>query len=589
VEKRTNELSIMNSSLIEQNDEIKGQKENLEVSNEEIKRQSNKILQQQQFITNQNQELVDSVEQLKALNQTKDHFFSILAHDLKNPVLSLTEITDFMKTNFNKINRKDLEEYIEGMHKSSTSVYELLVNLLNWSRTQVNKMTPHPTNWNVVDIIEKNRVLLETQLSKKCIQFRSHVKPQHSIAADIDMIDTVIRNVITNAIKFTEYNGLIEVYSAEKDNTIILRITDTGVGMNSDQLDRLFRIDKAQVSVGTAGEKGTGLGLVISREFIEANKGAIWVESIAGKGSSFYLQLPEASPTVFLPGSSLNGKQSYPSTMKLDLLESLPFEKLLKIKGKKILIVDDNIELRNYFKLIISDTFEIFEASNGKEALRIAQEIVPAVVITDLLMPDMNGLEFCKAIKSQTATSHIPVIFLTSQWEESIQISGYEAGADLYLTKPFKKEILIQVILNLLQNQERQRERIFETLMSETSLPSDSNIINKLDETFLNKLVRIIETNISDSNLDAKFICKEMTTSRTVLYTKLKTLTGQTVHEFIKSIRLRKSLKLLLEGELSVSQVAFEVGFNSHSYFDKCFIKQYKMGPKEYLNKRKGA
>lgn len=589
VKKRTTELSVMNASLIEQNDEIKTQKENLEVSNEEIRRQSDKILAQQQHITNQNQELERSVEKLKELNDTKDHFFSILAHDLKNPVLSLTEITDFIKTNFNKINRKELEEYIEGMHKSSASVYDLLVNLLNWSRTQVSKMTPKPTAWPIAEIVEKNKDLLESLLKKKLICFESHVNRQHTVLADYDMIDAVLRNIIMNSIKFTDYNGKIEIHSAEKDNTIILRITDTGIGMNTDQLDRLFKLDKMQVSAGTAGEKGTGLGLIISREFIEANKGNIWVESTPGKGSSFYIQLPAADPSQAIYDLPANAGTAFHSRLKLDLWETIPIEKLLKIKGKKILIVDDNDEVRNYLKLIISDTFEIFEAANGKEALKIANETVPAVIITDLLMPDMNGLDFCKAVKSQTATSHIPVVFLTSQWEESMQVTGYEAGADIYLTKPVKKELLIQVVLNLLQNQERQRDRIFETLMGDNYLQADTAAINKLDEAFLNKLIKAIEANISEPNLDAKFLCKEMTTSRTVLYTKLKTLTGQTVHEFIKSIRLKKSIRLLLDGELPVSQVAFEVGFNSHSYFDKCFTKQYKMGPKEYISKRKSG
>jgi YesN/AraC family two-component response regulator len=285
--------------------------------------------------------------------------------------------------------------------------------------------------------------------------------------------------------------------------------------------------------------------------------------------------------------TSFSGKLPYHSKLNLDLWDTLPVEKLLKIKGKKILIADDNAEVRNYLKIIISDTFEIFEAANGREALKLATEIVPVVVITDVLMPDMNGLDFSRGLKGQTATSHIPVIMLTSQWDESMQVSGYEAGTDVYLTKPVKKDLLLQVVLNLIQNQERLRERIFEMLLSDQAFQPDP-AINKLDESFLNQLIGVVENNIADPNLDAKFLCREMTTSRTVLYAKLKTLTGQTVHEFIKTIRLRKSIRLLLEGRLTVSQVAYEVGFNSHSYFDKCFTKQYKMGPKEFISRRKG-
>ncbi|SFE09032.1 Signal transduction histidine kinase [Chitinophaga sp. CF118] len=569
--------------LIEQNDEIRTQKENLTLSNEEINRQTDKILLQQQYIINQNKELESSVKKLKELNQTKDHFFSILAHDLKNPVSALTGMVDFVRVNFQRIDKKKLQEYIEGIHQSATSVYDLLVNLLNWSRTQVNKIAPDPGNWAVAEMIEENRLLLAPQLNKKNIQLESHVNPAHHVFADYNMINVVIRNIFSNSIKFTDYNGSIGIYSAEKDNTIILRITDSGIGMSTWQLDSLFKIDEMRTAIGTAGEKGTGLGLIVSKEFIEANQGSIWVESAAGKGSSFYVQLPVARSRVRYPGKPFH------SGLKLDLWETIPVEKLLKIKGKKILIVDDSLEMRNYLKLIISDTFEIFEAPNGEEALKLAIDNMPAIIITDLLMPDMNGLEFCKAIKNQMATSHIPVVFLTSQWDESIQVTGYEAGADIYLTKPVKKELLIQVVLNLLQNQERIHKNILEQLVSNSSLQSVTTNINKQDETFLNKLISAVEANISDSNLDARFLCREMATSRTVLYTKIRTLTGQTVHEFIKSIRLRKSVRLLLEGELSVSQIAFDVGFNSHSYFDRCFIKQYRMGPREYVNMRKGS
>jgi YesN/AraC family two-component response regulator len=200
-------------------------------------------------------------------------------------------------------------------------------------------------------------------------------------------------------------------------------------------------------------------------------------------------------------------------------------------------------------------------------------EINPAVIISDLMMPVMNGLQFCKEIKQ---FSHIPLIILTSQWVDNIQFSGYEAGADAYLTKPVKKELLLQIILNLIHKQEQ--------------LYPETITMNKPDEEFLHNLVKFIESNIADNDLDATRICKEMNISRSVLYTKMKTLTKQTVHEFIKTVRLQKSLGLLLEGRLTISQIASEVGFSSHSYFDRCFVKLYGRGPKEYVtDKREGA
>jgi signal transduction histidine kinase/DNA-binding response OmpR family regulator len=589
VARRTADLNVVNASLIEQYDEICLQKESLEVSHEEIKRQTDKIINQQQRIINQNHELENTVEKLEKLNSTKDYFFSILAHDLKDPVHALTEMMSFMKGNFKKIERREMEGYIDNMYNASAAVYELLINLLNWSRSQSRKIEHSPSGWSLREMIERSSRVLNAQIENKHIHLEIHVDTSHFVFADNNMMDTVFRNIISNAVKFTEYNGRIEINSAKNGDSLVVRITDSGVGMPASQIEKLFSLEKAGVSAGTAGEKGIGLGLVIAKEFIEINKGNIWVESTPEQGSSFYIQVPASDQQVGQLPLESPENPLFHSRIAMDLWDTIPMEKLVKLKGKKILIVDDNREVRDYLKMILSDTFEIFEASNGRDALKIALEIPPSVIITDILMPDMNGLDFCRKIKEETVTSHIPVVFLTSQWYEDIQVSGYKAGADVYLTKPIKKELLVQVILNLLQNQERMHGSVLENILDDKPFYQDASSVNKLDEQFLGQLVSLIESNIANPDLDARFLSKELATSRTLLYNKIKALTGQTVHEFIKSIRLRKSLKLLLEGNLSISQVAYEVGFNSHSYFDKCFIKQYKMGPKEYVNKKKNS
>jgi ligand-binding sensor domain-containing protein/CheY-like chemotaxis protein/AraC-like DNA-binding protein len=587
VEKRTHELSEANSFLVERNEEIKLQKERLEEFNEETLRQSEKILDQQRHITEQNHELESTVDELQKLNKTKDHFFSILAHDLKNPISALTGISDFMKNNFMKLEKKEALEYLNSIHKSSNAVYDLLINLLNWSRTQSKNIEYSPSDFNVRELIQKNVTLLEQQFTNKHIAVNVQSDSKHNIYADYNMIDTVVRNIISNSIKFTEFNGAIEIASIEQDDHIQLKISDNGVGMDKAQLQKLFSLDKNNISVGTAGERGTGLGLVITQEFMQINGGMIRVESQIGKGTDFYLTLPRSIASV-KPMLKVQRNNQHIVKSELDFWEAFPVDKLIKIKGKKILIVDDNTELRSYLKLLLSGTFEIFEAANGKEGLQLALEVQPTAIVSDLIMPVMNGLEFCRQIKNNTSTCHIPVILLTSQWEEKSQLSGYVAGADIYLTKPVKKELFIQVILNFINNQEKLRQKIQESLLSETSFQTEEVTLNKLDEEFLNRLVIFIEMNISDANIDARAICEEIGMSRTVLYAKIKSLTGQSVHEFIKSIRLKRSLKLLLDGELNISQIALEVGFNSHSYFDKCFVKQYGMGPKEYVAKKRG-
>jgi ligand-binding sensor domain-containing protein/CheY-like chemotaxis protein/AraC-like DNA-binding protein len=584
VERRTHELSEANTFLLERNEEIKLQKERLEEYNQEILRQSDKILEQQRHITTQNQKLESTIDELQKLNNTKDHFFSILAHDLKNPISALTGISEFMKTNFMKLDKKEAVQYLNSIHKSSNAIYDLLLNLLNWSRTQSKNIEYTPTDFNVDELLQKTLVLLESQMTNKHIALVTDIDKDVTAYADYNMIDTALRNLISNAIKFTEYNGRISIQVRLVGESVRVSIADNGVGMDKNQMAHLFQLDKNKISVGTAGEKGTGLGLIITRDFIAANHGDIAIESAPGMGTTFTVTLPK-SKSVVKP--AMHVIPSAAKEVQPDFWESFPIDKLIKLKGQKILIVDDNAELRTYLKLILSGTFEIFEASNGQQGLDMAIDIQPSVIVSDLVMPVMNGLDFCSHIKNNVSTSHIPVILLTSQWEEQSQLKGYEAGADIYLTKPVKKELFIRVVLNIIQGQEKLRSKIQASVLSAAPFEIENGNINKVDEEFIVRVVSFVEANVSDQSLDAKMLCEEFGLSRTVLYSKVKSLTGQSVHEFIKSIRLKRSLLLLLEGRLNISQIALDVGFNSHSYFDKCFAKQFGMGPKEYVAKRK--
>lgn len=573
--KRTQELSEANAYLIEKNEEINLQNEKLEEYNNEILRQSEKILVQQEINIAQNQQLEQTVQELHKSNQTKDRFFSILAHDLRNPVSALSGLAESLKQNLPHLSRKNIQEYSESIYKSSQSVYNLLINLLNWSRTQSQEIEYAPAEFDIGALISKNIALLEQQFQNKCIRINAAYRIQHYVHADYNMIDTVVRNILSNSVKFTPVNGCVEVVAMENEKEITIKVKDNGIGMTPGQLRNLFEVEKKFLSTGTAGETGTGLGLVVSREFIEVNKGSIRVSSVEGKGSEFLFTLPKSHAT--LPVNHPAGDTVTPA-FPIASVTRFPAEKLLKIKGKRILIIDDDKELRLYLRLSLSGIFEIFEAENGSEGLKTALEIQPTVIISDMMMPVMDGEAFCRQVKTLPATSHIPVILLTSKPADEGQLPGFEAGADAYLTKPARKELLLQVIYNFIQTQEKIHQMI---LNSNRYYPEDV-AINKVDEEFLSRVIQVTEDNLSDPAFDYKLLCDETALSRTVLYAKVKTLTGLGVHEFIRSIRLKKSLQLLREGKLNISQIAAEVGFNSHSYFNKCFVKQYKTTPKDY-------
>jgi len=579
---RTQQLSETNAHLLESYEEIKLQNENLEEVNKEIVRKTDKILNQQEQIVIQNRQLEVTVKELESSNQTKDRFFSILAHDLRNPIAALSGLTDLLKTRLGTLNQNEIISFVHDISRSSNSVHNLVINLLDWARTQSKKLEYQPSSINVHELIMKNVYLAQAQLTNKNINCEVHINPAHSIFADYQMINTVIRNILGNSIKFTPASGNVIIRSEELDYEIAITIKDTGTGMSAEKIEQL-KMSRLQGSLGTAGETGTGLGLQICRDFIKANSGEIAIASVPGKGTTITITLvrstenaASASVAVYEPESdSSNGND----TSFVEIERLLPEVQKQVLKGKRILIVEDNQEIRNYLKALLAGIFEIFEAENGLVGIRIAKEAQPDLIISDLIMPVMNGLEFCNLIKSNVITSHIPVLLLTGETAEDSQVSGYEAGADIYLTKPVNKQILFRVIFNFIRNLENIRSRY---AVTDQLIPENLNY-NDLDKAFLEKMSKYIELNLSNHDLDYKMLSEHGNMSRTVLYSKFKTLTGMGVHDFIKNIRLKKSVTLLQQGKLNISQIAYEVGFATPSYFSKSFTKQYKVTPKEYI------
>jgi ligand-binding sensor domain-containing protein/signal transduction histidine kinase len=323
-------------------------------------------------VQSQTKALRQTNHMLEESNQTKDHFFSILAHDLKNPVGSLLNVSEFMKENLSRIERKVMQDYLDSMHASTASVYELLENLLNWARTQSKKIKCSPTDWDLEVLILKNVRLQEASFSAKNLKVQVHLDPERGVHADMDMMDTVIRNLLSNAVKFTGYGGTISIHSEGDNDQVTLSISDTGVGMTALQVENLFLLTQTDKTLGTAGERGTGLGLVISREFVELNQGKIWVESTPGVGSMFALSLPKSMVQVKSSNTALSLSRWAP-----DLKDTLSEDTLLKIRGRKILVVDDNKEIRDYMKLVLAGIFDITEAGDGAEGLKKVLDSAP--------------------------------------------------------------------------------------------------------------------------------------------------------------------------------------------------------------------
>jgi signal transduction histidine kinase/CheY-like chemotaxis protein/AraC-like DNA-binding protein/streptogramin lyase len=574
---RTKELSERNSDLMESNEEIRLQKEQLEAYNEEVVRQSDKILTQQELILDQNRELEKVVEKLSLSDQTKNLFFTILAHDLKGPVGAIESLSKTLEENLANLSTEEIKEFSKHIKKSSTSVRQLIFNLLDWARAQSHYLDYQPKDLNILDFVHRSAMLYQQACAQKKIQLRLQIDPNHTVLADSNMLDTIVRNVLGNAVKYAPPGGEVKIETSIHKEQVQLRISDNGIGMTEQEVQDLFQLDKRIQSKGKGDEKGTGLGLILVKEFIEINRGSIEVSSLPGKGSTFTLNVPKSK--IVLPASENLELEASTQEAEAEILISQ--EQFAEMKGHRILLVEDNLAMRNLLRHQLSSTFEIQETENGSEALRMASELQPTVIITDVEMPVMDGLELCRVLKKDPATSHIPVIILTSHDDERSKLSGYFAGADIYLTKPAKKELLLQVIYTILKSRDLLRKELF--VLSNTNL----NTVNlpDLDKQFLNSINTFIEENLSDQSLEVNHLVRHLGMSRSVLYAKFKAINGLGVNEYIRQVRLRKSRELLTGTSKSISEIADTVGFNSASYFIRCFVKEYECTPGDFRSK----
>ena len=564
VKKQTTILKEVNKDLIEKNNIL--EKKNIEIINK-----TGQILRQQS-------EIIEQKEQLEKLNITKDKFFSIIGHDLRNPVSALTILTKSLKQELSNLKGPE-KQLVENIEISSERIKSLTLNLLDWARSQTGDLRVDETKFSLKKLINENIELIYSQASQKEITIKSDISDSHYILGDYNMVDTIIRNILSNSIKYTSYNGEIIIYSTYKDQEVTICFKDNGIGMSEELLEKLRRDDYTFSSaMGTSNEQGTGLGMLVIKEFTQLNDGKLTIKSEPGKGSTFCLLLPGAQ--------ELNKKETFVEHKYISKEAIDPSNYLRKdFYDSKVLIVDDDEQLRSSLQVILNPVFELHEASNVKEALTLAEDLLPDLIITDIKMPDVSGISLCNAIKTNRVTSHIPVILLTGQTSKKTQLEGLQAGADAYIIKPFDEKILLTTINNIFTSLENIKLRF----SSSTELLPAEFTKNKLDEELLSKMIKFVEDNISSPEINGDSLSRELGISKSVLYTKLKNISGQTVNEFIRTIRLKNSIKLLMEGRLNITQISFEMGFNSPSYFTKSFTKHFGLSPKEYVAKQRGV
>ncbi|MCX7987068.1 MAG: ATP-binding protein, partial [Bacteroidales bacterium] len=496
------------------------------------------------------------------------------------------------------INNKKIDSNIKKdltiIQRNVDRLLQLVNQLLDFRKIDSGELKLKITQTNLIELLSEICSSFEQYATSRNISLQYLHKDEEIILwLDREKIITVFFNLISNAFKYSPDNSTITIEIERKttegkdvDSYVEVRVIDEGIGIEKEYLQHIFDRFYQVQGHHQRGKAGTGIGLAISKEYIEAHSGTITVESVPGQGSTFIVSLPlrkeQLSDFIELSSDSLSEKENKEATAQLLNALSATIESGWSATSnevkKSMLIIEDNTDLLHYLANRFSGKYHVTVADNGMRGFQLAIEKNPDIIITDIMMPDMDGITLCKKLKNDLRTSHIPVIILTARTTEESNLEGLEAGADVYIQKPFNFEILKAQVKSLIDSREKIRINFTKNII----LQPKEIVATSLDERFMMKLMEVIEKNIANPEFGIKDLTDEMNMSHSVIFRKVKALTGSNVIEFIRSVRLKKAAQLLQKQKLPVSEVSLMVGFNDAKYFSKCFIKEFGVSPREY-------
>ena len=534
--------------------------------------------------------------EIEKANKLKLQFFTNISHDFKTPItLIMNPLEEILEdSNISSSLRKRLGV----IQRNANYLLRLLNQLMEFRKIEVGETKLLATKSNIVNFAREITFSYKSLAIKKNIDLSFESQAYASeVWFDWDKLEKILNNLISNAIKFTDNGGSITVRlrTPKKNSTIDIRggemrseyisieIEDNGSGIPHDQLphifERFYRVNKTDE---TSSKSGSGIGLAITKDLVDLHYGTIEVDSKIGIGSCFIVKLPLGSehllPEEIAKYSEFKNKPEEEIT-KLQQTPVQKFEKQDQRNLKSVLVVDDNQDIRALVKNGLQNKYRVLESHTGKHALKTVLQELPVLVISDVLMPEMDGIEFCHQLKSNARTKHIPIILLTALNSVEHRIEGIESGADAYIPKPFKMKLLSITVDKLIESRESMRLR-FQT---EEQLTPKEIILDSEDKKFLDKIMEHLEVHMGNENYWIEQLVSDMHTSRSTFFRRLKKLTGQPPNDFIRMIRLQRAAQLLKQGELSIAEVSYKVGFNDPNYFGKCFRKQFGVAPSKYL------
>lgn len=536
-----------------------------------------------------NQEILQQKEELEDLSQVKSRFFTNISHELRTPLTIIGGMVDQIR----KQPKEWLDKGLAMIDRNNATLLRLVNQILDLRKLESGTLKLDLTHG---DIIGYLRYLVESfQSFAESKHIRLHFldySKRVEMDYDAEKILQIISNLLSNAIKFTPEQG--EVYlsinledGSEDRDELLIMVKDTGIGIPTDKLphvfDRFYQVDDSNTREG----EGTGIGLALTKELVHLMKGSIRVESQLGQGTTFSLSLPVekgvGSSNVATAEQAKLANKLVAKGMK-GLNSKTVKEVYNVVDGEEhdhLLIIEDNADVVEYLRALIGDSYAISVARNGEEGIERAIGEIPDVIISDVMMPIKDGFEVCDVLKNDERTSHIPIILLTAKADTEAKMAGLRKGADAYLAKPFNEEELSIRLQNLLEIRQKLKMR-YQDLEFRPVEEKEGQLY--LEDTFITRLKTVIESKIEDTDMSIQEVCKEMGMSRSQLHKKVKALTNSSTTQIIRSIRLHKAKDLLQNAELTISEVAYDVGFKDPAYFSRSFSEEFGRSPRDFRN-----
>lgn len=566
------------------NRELSEQKRQLEEQRDKLEEQRDQLEQQRDKLAEQRDQLIQLSHQLEEATHAKLVFFTNISHDFRTPLTLVADPVEHLLAD--KTLSDDQHRMLLLVQRNVNILLRLVNQILDFRKYENGKMeyTPVP-----VDILSSFKGWNESFLAaarKKHIHFSFDNMPDtdYHTLADVEKLERIYFNLLSNAFKFTPENGKVTVrlsaLTKEDDRWIRFTVSNTGSMISAEHIrnifDRFYKIDMHHA--------GSGIGLALVKAFVEMHGGTISVESDEKQGTVFTIDLPvrtcacETSSLEESPVSSVSEASSLNDALPIEEEE---LEKNYDSSKPSVLIIDDNVDIRSYVHGLLHTDYTVIEAADGSEGIRKAMKYVPDLIISDVMMPGIDGIECCRRLKSELQTCHIPVILLTACSLDEQKIQGYDGGADSYISKPFSSQLLLARVRNLIDS----HRRLKQFFGGGQALAKED--VCDMDKDFVEKFKALIDAKMGDSGLNVEDLGKEMGLSRVQLYRKIKSLTNYSPNELLRIARLKRAASLLASSDMTVAEIGYEVGFSSPSYFAKCYKEQFGESPTDLL-KRKG-